>query len=90
MIFAKFELPQDKWEKIKPTLENCHIVELGVIDKLFAVDILFDNEPNDDLLIYEVFPEGVGMHTFSGMEHLYQERYDDFNPIEQPQTNETP
>ena len=90
MIFAKFELPQDKWEEIKPTLENCHVVELGVIDKLFAVDILFNEEPNDDLLIYEVFPEGVGVHTFSGMEHLYQERYDDFNPIEQPQTNETP
>lgn len=90
MIFAKFELLIDKWEEIKPTLENCHIVELGVINTLFAVDILFDGEPNDDLLIYEVFPEGVGMHTFSGMEHLYQERYDDFNPIEQPQTNETP
>jgi hypothetical protein len=77
MIFAKFELPQDKWEEIKPKLENCHFVELGVIDKLFAVDILFDGQLNDDLLIYEVFPEGVGRHTFSGMDHLYQERYND-------------
>lgn len=87
MIFAKFELPIDKWEEIKPTLENCHIVELGVIDKLFAVDILFDNEPNDDLLIYEVFPEGVGVHTFLGMEDLYQERFNDFNPIISDETH---
>ena len=79
MIFAKFELPIDKWEEIKPTLEDCHIVELGMINELFAVDILFDGEPNDDLLIYEVFPEGVGMHTFLGMEDLNLERYNDFN-----------
>jgi hypothetical protein len=77
MIFAKFELPIDKWEEIKPTLEDCHIVELGMINELFAVDIMFNGEVTDDLLIYEVFPEGVGMHTFSGMDHLYQERYND-------------
>ena len=81
MIFAKFELPQDKWEEIKPTLENCHIVELGVINELFAVDILFDDEPNEEILIYEVFPEPCGVHTFWGMEDLYLERFNDFNPI---------
>lgn len=77
MIFAKFELPIDKWEKIKPTLENCHIVELGVINTLFAVDILFNDEPNEDLLIYEVFPEPCGVHTFLGMEDLYLQRYNE-------------
>ncbi len=81
MIFAKFELPQDKWEKIKPTLDNCHIVELGVINSLFAVDILFNEEPNDDLLIYEVFPEPCGVHTFLGMEDLYLERYNQFKSL---------
>ena len=81
MIFAKFELPQGKWDEIKPTLENFHIVELGVINKLFAVDILFNEEPNDDLLIYEVFPEPCGLHTFWGMEDLYLERFNDFNTI---------
>ncbi len=81
MIFAKFELPQDKWEKIKPTLENCHVVELGVINTLFAVDILFDGQPSDDLLIYEVFPEPCGLHTFLGMEDLYLERYNQFKSL---------
>jgi hypothetical protein len=76
MIFAKFELPIDKWEEIKPTLENCHIVELGVINKLFAVDILFEQDKIDDKLsTYEVFPMGVGNHTFLGMEKLYEERF---------------
>jgi hypothetical protein len=89
MIFAKFELPQDKWEKIKPTLENCHIVELGVINTLFAVDILFDGEPNEDLLIYEVFPDPIGIHTFAGCEELYTQRFCDFNPLS-PYCNETP
>ena len=87
MIFAKFELPQDKWEEIKPTLHNCHIVELGVINELFAVDILFDGELNEDLLIYEVFPEPIGIHTFAGCEELYTQRFNDFNPII---TDETP
>ena len=81
MIFAKFELPIDKWEKIKPTLDNCHFVELGVINSLFAVDILFNEEPNDDLLIYEVFPEPCGVHTFLGMEDLYLERYNQFKSL---------
>ena len=81
MIFAKFELPIDKWEEIKPALENCHIVELGVIDKLFAVDILFDGQPKNDLLIYEVFPQPCGLHTFLGMEDLYLERYNQFKSL---------
>jgi hypothetical protein len=79
MIFAKFELPIDKWEEIKPTLEDCHIVELGMINELFAVDIMFNGEVTDDLLIYEVFPQPCGVHTFLGMEDLYLERYNDFN-----------
>lgn len=83
MIFAKFELPIDKWEEIKPTLENCHIVELGVINTLFAVDIMFNGEVTDDLLIYEVFPQPCGVHTFLGMEDLYLERYNDFNPTDE-------
>jgi hypothetical protein len=30
-------------------------------------------------LIYEVFPQPCGVHTFLGMEDLYLERYNDFN-----------
>jgi hypothetical protein len=83
MIFAKFELPIDKWEEIKPTLEDCHIVELGMINELFAVDIMFNGEVTDDLLIYEVFPQPCGLHTFLGMEDLYLERFNDFNPTDE-------
>jgi hypothetical protein len=83
MIFAKFELPIDKWDKIKPTLENCHIVELGVMNQLFAVDIMFEQDIPQDLLIYEVFPEPCGIHTFLGMEDLYLQRFNDFNSTDE-------
>ena len=71
---------------------NCAIVEIGNIclatdtegncinlSPLYAVDILWNNEPLDSFSKKEVFPNPVGVHTFSGCEELYKNRFCQFN-----------
>ena len=72
---------------------NCAIVEIGNIclahdtegnctnlSPLYAVDILWTDEPLESFSIKEVFPNPVGVHTFVGDDSLYTERFCKFNP----------
>jgi hypothetical protein len=72
---------------------NCAIVEIGNIclahdeegnctdlSPLYAVDILWYGEPLESFATKEVFPNPVGVHTFSGDDSLYLERFCQFNP----------
>lgn len=72
---------------------NCAIVEIGNIciatdsegkctdlSPLYAVDILWNAEPLQSFSTKEVFPNPVGVHTFSGADSLYIERFCQFNP----------
>lgn len=73
--------------------KDCAVVEIGFIcleknkqgecitqsDK-WAVDILFYSEPPASFATFEVFPNPIGVHTFSGCDDLYLERFCDFNP----------
>ena len=69
------------------TWVNCAVVEIGFIclewgteddkpvctkqsDK-WAVDILFYTEPPTEFKPFEVYPNPVGVHTFSGDNNLY-------------------
>jgi len=68
--------------------KDCAVVEIGFIcletseegectkqsDK-WAVDILFYSEPPAEFTPYEVWPEPMGIHTFSGDDSLYLKRY---------------
>jgi hypothetical protein len=78
---------------------NCAIVEIGNIclatdsegnctdlSPLYAVDILWTGEPLESFSTKEVFPNPVGVHTFSGDDSLYLDRFCDFNP-ESPYCN---
>lgn len=73
---------------------NCAIVEIGNIclatdaegnctnlSPLYAVDILWSNEPHKDFATKEVFPNPIGVHTFSGCDELYLARFCEFNPL---------
>lgn len=73
---------------------DCAIVEIGNIclthdqegnctdlSPLYAVDILWTNEPLESFSTKEVFPNPVGVHTFSGDDNLYLERFCEFNPL---------
>jgi len=70
---------------------NCAVVELGFIclewgqvddkpvctkqsDK-WAVDILFYTEPPAEFTPFEVWPDPMGIHTFSGDDSLYLKGY---------------
>ena len=73
--------------------KDCAVVEIGNIclatneqgectnlDPNYAVDILWNDEALDEFSSFEVFPNPIGVHTFSGCENLYKERFCEFNP----------
>lgn len=84
--FCKYGFPSGVWEQLKPTIQeddqyvNCAVHEIGEIDSLMAVDILWYAEVPDSFSTYEVFPDPIGVHTFAGCEELYTLRFCDFNP----------
>lgn len=87
MTFCKYEfLSQKDWEKYKSQITedgeavDCAIVEIGQLESGFAVDILWNDEPLESFSTKEVFPNPVGVHTFSGDDSLYLDRFCSFNP----------
>jgi hypothetical protein len=75
------------------TYTDCAVHEIGQIcfatdeegnctdlSPLYAVDILWNDEPLESFSTKEVFPNPIGVHTFSGCEDLYTKRYCEFNP----------
>lgn len=87
MTFCKYEfLSQKDWEKYKSQITedgeavDCAIVEIGQLENGFAVDILWNGEPLESFATKEVFPNPVGVHTFSGCDSLYLDRFCSFNP----------
>jgi hypothetical protein len=87
MTFCKYEfLNQKDWDKYKPQITedgnpvNCAIVEIGQLENGYAVDILWNAEPLQSFSTKEVFPNPVGVHTFSGDDSLYLDRFCSFNP----------
>ena len=95
MIYCKYEIPKEVWETLEPTLENenCNKVVLGnlCIEKdaegnctkqnpNIAIDILWNDEPNQDFTTFEVFPNPCGVHIFAGCEQMYLDRFCQFNP----------
>jgi hypothetical protein len=87
MTFCKYEfLNAKEWDKYKAqiTVEgepvNCAIVEIGQLENGYAVDILWNDEPLESFSTKEVFPNPIGVHTFSGCESLYLARFCEFNP----------
>ena len=82
MKFRKYEFTPNQWSELKSKIwleeygySGCHVVELGFLSAKYSVDILWIGEPLSDFTQYEVWPEGVGYHTFSGMDGLYYEAY---------------
>jgi hypothetical protein len=67
---------------------GCAVVELGNIcfatdeegnctdlSTQWAIDILWYEEPKPDFTAFEVWPNPVGVHTFSGDDNLYLEGF---------------
>ena len=50
-------------------------VTAPVLSSKFSVDILWTAEPEISFTQYEVWPEPCGIHTFAGLEGLYEQDY---------------
>lgn len=87
MTFCKYGFSQDIWEQLKPTIQNesgyinCAVVEIGELNGLYAVDIMWFDSIPETFSTYEVFPDPIGVHTFAGCEELYTQRFCEFNPL---------
>jgi hypothetical protein len=73
--------------------QNCAVHEIGNIcfatdeegnctdlSPLYAVDILWNDESLESFSTKEVFPNPCGVHTFSGDEQMYTQRFCQFYP----------
>ena len=58
------------------SVEDDMILTPAVMKGTYAVDILWQTiEPIEEITAYEVYPEPCGIHTFSGLSHLYEKEF---------------
>lgn len=56
-------------------LKDMEVVTPAVLSEKWAVDILFYSEPPAEFTPFEVWPDPMGIHTFSGDDSLYLSGY---------------
>jgi hypothetical protein len=101
--WAKYQLQISTTQEGSVVYQNCAVHEIGNIclatdeegncinlSPLYAVDILWNDEPLKSFATKEVFPNPIGVHTFSGCEEMYTQRFCDFNLNSPYCINETP
>ena len=78
--FRKFAFPDgataDKLLKDLQPLDFA--VQVGEIDKLVCVDILFQDTCPEALAAFVVWPEPCGVHSFSGWDEQYTADFQEF------------
>ena len=55
--------------------DKLEVVTPAVLSDMWAVDILFYTEPPAEFTPFEVWPDPMGIHTFSGDDSLYLSGY---------------
>jgi hypothetical protein len=57
--------------------DDIEIITAATYAPNYSADILFNegNNEYEDLVEYEVWPDPVGVHTFAGLDYLYEEDY---------------
>ena len=55
--------------------DGMEVVTPAVLSEKWAVDILFYTEPPAEFTPFEVWPDPMGIHTFSGDDSLYLKGY---------------
>ena len=56
-------------------VDGMKVITPAVLSDKWAVDILFYTEPPKEFTPFEVWPEPMGIHTFSGDDSLYLKGY---------------
>ena len=73
-------------------IKDMEVVTPAVLSDKWAVDILFYTEPPAEFTPFEVWPDPMGIHTFSGDDSLYLSGYcakfpeSDYCKLPEPQT----
>ena len=52
-------------------MDGMEIITPAVVSDQWAIDILWYEEPKPDFTAFEVWPNPMGVHTFSGDDNLY-------------------
>jgi hypothetical protein len=55
--------------------DGMEVIKKAVLSKKWSVDILFYTEPPKEFTPFEVWPDPMGIHTFSGDDSLYLKGY---------------
>ena len=55
--------------------DKLEVITPAVLSDKWSVDILFYTEPPTEFTPFEVYPEPMGIHTFSGDDSLYLKSY---------------
>ena len=78
--FRKFAFPDGATaDKVLKDLQPLDFaVQVGEIDKLVCVDILFNDTCPEALAAFVVWPTPCGVHSFSGWEEQYTKDYQEF------------
>ena len=56
-------------------IKDMEVITPAVLSDMWAVDILFYTEPPIEFTPFEVWPDPMGIHTFSGDDSLYLKGY---------------
>ena len=85
MRFLKYNIPD--WQTLKAKIftpfedggsyNGCDVAIMGELKPgMTAVDILWHEDEHPDFEKYRVYPEPCGVHSFAGMEYLYEVEYE--------------
>jgi hypothetical protein len=64
--------------------DELNIITPAVVSDNYAVDILWDYEEPLTFIEFQVWPSPVGVHTFAGLDWLYEEEYYEKYPDKKP------
>jgi len=56
-------------------IEAGEVVTPAILSPLYAVDIIWTNEPHPDFAPHIVWPAPCGVHVFAGWESVYEAEY---------------
>lgn len=56
-------------------MDGMDVVTPAIVSDKWAIDILWYEEPKPDFTAFEVWPDPMGIHTFSGDDNLYLEGF---------------
>lgn len=65
--------------------EEGNVITPAVLSDKFAVDILWNETASEEFTSSEVWPSPVGIHTFAGLEYLYENAYYDKTGTPRPE-----